>query len=247
MQREQSYIFGTHPIEQALERAPETVKRLYVIGGHNSDRLLGRAIELGIPYDRCDEQHLPRGVDRDAVHQGVVAQVAPQKLLQDYKEFIKTLEINEHTALVLLDELSDPHNVGAVIRSAAAFGVAGVLIPEHRQAPVNGTVVKVSAGTAFAVPLVSIGNVNTVLRDLKERGFWVYGLVGGGDTSMTQEQFTKPSVFVLGNEGKGLREKTEELCDFKLSIPIEECVESLNAAASAAVTFYAWRSQHPKE
>jgi 23S rRNA (guanosine2251-2'-O)-methyltransferase len=94
------------------------------------------------------------------------------------------------------------------------------------------------------VPLVSVGNVNTALRDLKERGFWVYGLVGGGDTTLTDESFTKPSVFVLGNEGAGLREKTEELCDFRLSIPIQKDVESLNAAASAAVTFYAWRSQH---
>ncbi len=117
------------------------------------------------------------------------------------------------------------------------------MIPEYRQAPVTGAVVKVSAGMAFALPLISIVNTNTVLRDLKNKGFWVYGLSGKGDTKITDERFTKPSVFVLGNEERGIREKTEELCDFRLSIPIEKKVESLNVAASAAVTFYAWKSQ----
>jgi 23S rRNA (guanosine2251-2'-O)-methyltransferase len=98
---------------------------------------------------------------------------------------------------------------------------------------------------AFALPLVQVGNVNIALRDLKEKGFWVYGLTADGDTSLPNEQFTKPSVFVLGNEGRGIREKTEELCDFKLSIPIAPDCESLNASASAAVVLYAWRSQRP--
>jgi 23S rRNA (guanosine2251-2'-O)-methyltransferase len=245
MQHEQVYIYGIHPIEEAFSRAPGAVRHLYLVSGRDGMRLEEQAKELGVPIDYCDEQHLPHGVDRNAVHQGAVALVAPQQMLVEYKAFIQDLEVTEHTALVLLDELTDPQNVGAVIRSAAAFGIAGVLVPEHRQAPVNGTVVKVSAGMAFALPLVSVGNVNTALRDLKERGFWIYGLVGGGDTRLTEESFTKPSVFVLGNEGRGLREKTEALCDFRLSIPIQPDVESLNAASSAAVTFYAWRSQHP--
>lgn len=242
---DQVYIFGTHAVAEALVRAPHAVRHLYLVGGHDMAGIRTRAQELSIPFDRCDEEHLPHGVERDIVHQGVVALIAPSKMLVSYKDFIDTLTSDSSTALVLLDELTDPHNVGAVIRSAAAFGLAGVLIPEYRQAPVTGTTVKVSAGMAFALPLVSVHNVNTTLRDLKDKGFWVYGLTGEGDTKISDEDFSKPSVFVLGNEGRGLREKTEALCDFKLSIPIDKRCESLNAAASAAVTFYAWRARHP--
>lgn len=244
--KDQTFIFGTHAVTEALTRAPHTVQHLYFVGGHESSPLRARVEELAIPFDRCDEDHLPKGVERDVVHQGVVARVTPSKILQQYRTFIEGLAITEKTALVVLNELTDPHNVGAVIRNAAAFGIAGVLIPEHRQAPITGTVVKVSAGMAFALPLVSIGNVNTTLRDLKERGFWVYGLAGDGDTKLPDEDFTKPSVFVLGNEGRGLREKTEEVCDFTLSIPIDNEVESLNVASSSAVVMYAWKSFHTK-
>ena len=140
--------------------------------------------------------------------------------------------------------MQDPHNVGAVIRSAAAFGLAGVLIPPHNQAPVTGTVVKVSAGMTFKIPMVSISNVNTTLRDLQASGFWVYGLDGDGSTSTVTEKFTRPSVFVLGNEGSGIREKTKEVCDDILSIPIHPQCESLNAAAATAIALASWSAQH---
>ncbi len=243
--RDQAYIYGKHVIDEAFVRAPHAIKRLYIVSGTTHARYREQAVALGIPVDQCDGDHLPQGVDERVNHQGLIAQVAPGKLEREYKPFIEGLTITPATSLVVLDELTDPQNVGAVIRSAAAFGIAAVLIPEYRQAQVTGTVVKVSAGMAFTVPLVQVGNVNTALRDLKERGFWIYGLVGGGDTNITKESFTKPSVFVLGNEARGLREKTEELCDFKLSIPTDAQCESLNVAASAAVVFYAWRLQYP--
>ncbi len=241
--KEQTYIYGKHPVSEALARAPQTVRHLYIVSGHGTESFAADAQRLNIPFDRCDAHHLPRGVDRNAVHQGILALVNPAKILVPYKQFMDELTVTDATALVLLDELTDPQNVGAVIRSAAAFGVAGVLVPEYRQAQITGTVVKVSAGMTFALPLVQIGNVNTAIRDLKDKGFWVYGLTMDGDTALPQEDFTKPSVFVLGNEGRGLREKTEDLCDFRLSIPIEPNVESLNAAASAAVVLYAWKTQ----
>lgn len=238
-----AYIYGKHAVSEALERAPHAVQHMYFVGKANSGKIFEKSQKLEIPYDNCDENHLPRGVYRDVNHQGYIALVTPKKILQEYKPFIETLEVTNDTALVVLNELTDPHNVGAIIRSAAAFGIKGILIPEYRQAPVTGTVVKVSAGMAFALPLISIVNTNTVLRDLKKRGFWIYGLSGKGDTKISDETFSKPSVFVLGNEERGIREKTEETCDFSLRIPIENDVESLNVSASAAVTFYAWKTQ----
>ncbi len=241
--QEPAYIYGIHAFEEALNRVPKAIRHVYFVGRFNSDKILEKVRELNIPFDRCDEEHLPRGADRNVVHQGIVALINPGKILQDYKPFIDNLEINDDTSLIILDEITDPHNVGAIIRNAAAFGVSGVLIPEHRQAQITGAVVKVSAGMAFALPLISIGNVNTVIRSLKDKGFWVYGLVAGGDTKLYEEDFAKPTVFVLGNEGRGIREKTEEICDFRVSIPIEKDVESLNVASSSAIALYAWKSK----
>jgi 23S rRNA (guanosine2251-2'-O)-methyltransferase len=202
--------------------------------------------EHAIPLKLLNLKNPPRGVSANAAHQGVVLGINPSKLTVLYKPFIKALTVNSDTALLVLGEVQDPHNVGAVIRSAAAFGLAGVLIPPHNQAPVTGTVVKVSAGMAFKIPLITIPNVNTVLRDLKADGFWVYGLEGEGTTETTHETFSRPSVFVLGNEGSGLRPKTKELCDELLSIPIHPRCESLNAAAATAVALASWSAQHPR-
>lgn len=243
-ERDQTFIYGTHAVGEALRRVPRAVRHLYAVKGCERRALEELARTHGIPFDRCDEGHLPHGFDRRVVHQGVVALVSPKQVMREYRTFMDELVVGTDVSLVVLDELTDPQNVGAIIRNAAAFGAAGVLLPEHRQAAITGTVVKVSAGMAFAVPLVSIGNVNTTLRDLKERGFWVYGLVAHGEAALAAESFTRPSVFVLGSEGEGLREKTETLCDIRLSIPIDSRCESLNVAASAAVVLYAWRAQH---
>lgn len=198
------------------------------------------ALAQGLPVRRITDEYVPAGVRRDAVHQGVFALVRGKALAQSYKDFIETVKITENTSFVLLDEITDPQNVGAIIRSSTAFGVTAVLLPIHRQAPVTGAVVKVSAGTAFRIPIVMIGNVNTTIRDLKDRGCWVYGLDAHAETTIYKESFSKPSVFVFGSEGRGVRQKTEELCDIMLSIPMAPECESLNVSNSAAVTLSTW-------
>ncbi len=238
-------IYGRHAVYEAVTRAPHAVKRVLYEAGKQDDAIKNATRAAGISIDGFPEGQAPRSIDRDAVHQGFVALVDTSKLLRDYHEFMSGLEVTPDTALVVLGEVQDPHNVGAVIRSAAAFGVSGVIMPEHRQAPLTGTVVKVSAGMAFSVPLISVGNVNQTLRDLKDRGFWTYGLEGEAKQSLGEEEFEKPSVFILGNEGTGIREKTLELCDISLRIPMHAHAESLNASASAAVALYAWSTKHP--
>jgi 23S rRNA (guanosine2251-2'-O)-methyltransferase len=243
MSQSTAYIYGIHAVNEALTHAPKSVLRVLLAPG--KDELRDKARKAHIDVQKLDPRQLPREVDKEANHQGALALVSLSGLVKPYREFIDSLEVTADTALVVLAEVQDPHNVGAVIRSAAAFGASGVLIPEHRQAPVTGTVVKVSAGTAFTLPLVSIPNVNTALRDLKERKFWTYGLSMGGDHPIADETFDAPAVFVLGGEAEGLREKTMEECDFLLTIPMHPRAESLNAAASAAVVLYAWNTQHP--
>lgn len=238
-----TYLYGKHALAEALRKKPDCIGKVFLAAQFDDNEVINLLKKHHIPFGALSK-NTERTLGDDAAHQGVIATFAPERLMVSFSEFIETCPVTPDTSLVLFDELEDPHNVGAVIRSAAAFGVAGVLIPEHRQAPITGTVVKVSVGMAFAVPLVRIGNINDTLRTLKEKGFWVYGLAMDGEP-LPQTTFDAPSVFVLGNEGKGIRAKTLELCDVKLSIPMSPRCESLNAAQAATVALYAWSVQHP--
>lgn len=238
------YIFGKHAVREVLTMRPDIVTEVHAAGDFSDTAILDAVDANRIPVKVLNLKNPPRGISSNAAHQGIVAGIESDRLMVPYKTFRETLELTNDTALLILGEVQDPHNVGAVIRSAAAFGLKGVLIPPHNQAPVTGTVVKVSAGMAFRIPLVSISNVNTTIRDLQERGAWVYGLDGQGSATTVSEQFSRPSVFVLGNEGEGLREKTREVCDQILSIPMHPRCESLNAAAATAIVLASWSAQH---
>lgn len=242
---EVGYIFGKHAVREMLQERPDVVVEIHLSDDFSEESILELVEKSKVSLKRLNLKNPPRGVSAKASHQGIVAGLLPHKLTVPYKEFRTSLKISPDTSLLILGEVQDPHNVGAVIRSAAAFGMAGVLIPPHNQAPVTGTVVKVSAGMAFRIPLVTISNVNSTIRDLQEDGFWAYGLEGEGTTSTVSEKFTRPSVFVLGNEGAGLREKTKEVCDELISIPMHPRCESLNAAAATAVVLSSWSAQHP--
>ncbi len=241
-----TYVYGKHALEEALLHKPESIKKIFLAPNINAPELLKLIKKTGVPQAKLSNTKASEKDLQSAVHQGVVGLVATEHLVKSYSEFINSIEIDNGTSLVLLDELQDPQNIGAVIRSAAAFGVSGVLIPEHNQGQVTGSVLKVSAGMAFRIPLVSIGNVNNTLTDLKKRGFWTYGLIGETKENLNNEAFSSPSVIILGNESKGIREKTRELCDIQLSIPINPKCESLNAATSLSIALYAWSSKHPE-
>jgi len=246
MEEELIYIFGKHAVEEALSHRPELIKELFIELGFTDDKIFSKLNRLArITPKVLNPKKLPGGLRNEAVHQGIIAGISVGDLMLPYKEFMQTITPTADTCFLILGEVQDPHNVGAVIRSTAAFGVTAVLIPPHNQSPVTGTVVKVSAGMAFRIPLVEIRNVNATIHDLKDHGFWIYGLAGEGATSISKESFTKPTAFVLGNEGSGLREKTRDACDTLISIPIHPRCESLNAAASAAVVLYAWNKEHP--
>ncbi len=237
------YIYGKHAVAEAVEYAPHIVKKVFIAPNFDDEKLRARVTKRNISISALKGTDL---VGENAVHQGIVASVEVDRLLLTLEDFLESLDLSKKPALALLGEVQDPHNVGAIIRSAAAMGLSGVLLPKDRTAPVTGAVVKTSAGMAFRIPLVSVGNVNQTLRILKDKGFWIYGLAGEGATSLPEEKFTEPSVFVVGNEGHGIREKTEDLCDILLKIPMHPRTESLNAAASAGIVFYKWSEQHPE-
>lgn len=237
------WIYGKHAVLEALAFRPDVVSEVFIREDVRPQVRMS-LISTVKKVSYFQGEAIPREVDRHAVHQGLIAKIDREKLVVQFDDFKNKLTITPDTALALLGEVQDPHNVGAVIRSAAALGLTAVLIPKHRQAGVTGTVVKVSVGMAFKIPLVEVANVNRALDDLKKIGFFVYGLDGEGDVLLPEEKFSKPSVFVLGNEGEGIRQKTKERCDSIVSIKMHPRCESLNASASAAVVFYAWSIQH---
>lgn len=182
------------------------------------------------------------GLDRRAQgqrHQGVIGEALAFRYAE-FSTLVAAVKERGNAALVLaLDGVTDPHNLGAVLRSAAAAGVDGVVLPERRSAAINETVIRASAGTASRVRVVRVVNLGRALDDLKEAGAWIYGLdAGPGSQNYLQEPFDRATVLVMGSEGEGLHQKIAERCDGRLVIPMPGGVESLNVSAAAAVVLF---------
>ncbi len=250
---EKVYIYGRHALKEALAHAPQAVRRVFLSPDMDDAELRALVKKADITPGALKSGEANQMVGRETAHQGVVAIMNTNALMVPFGEFMNTLTASGRkapgadTLLVLLDELTDPHNVGAIIRSAAAFGATGVLIPSHNQAPITGAVVKTSAGMVFRLPLVAIGNVNQAVDALKKAGFRSYGLVMNGATALAAEPFDAPALIIVGNEGEGIREHTLARCDVHLRIPMDSRAESLNASVSAAVTLYQWSVKHPPQ
>jgi 23S rRNA (guanosine2251-2'-O)-methyltransferase len=239
-------VYGKHALREALQNAPQVIKKVF-FSPEMSDRELRELVRnKNVPIAELKNREAGRIVGEETPHQGVIAVADLDLLMVDFDDFREKIGISNDTMLVLLDELTDPQNVGAIIRSAAAFGAAGVLMPPHNQAPLTGAVVKASAGMVFRVPVVAIGNVNRTIELLKDCGFRAYALAMQGPRTVSEEVYDAPALFIVGNEGKGIRQKTFEHCDVTLRIPMHPRCESLNASVSAAVALAAWSVRHPE-
>ncbi len=235
------YLYGKHALREALLAKPSAVQKVFLDSNAETDKEITALLKQhGLAFSSMKGDASVRSVGNDAVHQGVIAVINVEKLYTPLEEVLKFFETKTNPCFVLLDELHDPHNVGAIIRSAAAFGASAVLMPEHNQSPITGTVIKTSAGMVFRIPIVKIGNVNQTVRLLKEKRMWSYGLVMDGDTPLNKAVFDTPTLFIVGNESTGIREKTLELCDVGLTIPMSPECESLNASVAASVVLYEW-------
>jgi 23S rRNA (guanosine2251-2'-O)-methyltransferase len=240
------YLYGRGPLTEAITLGkPGLIEKIFLTPSAEADgKIIGLLQKNGLKHERVTLEEIESMTGRDATHQGVCALLDDRKIYTPLETVLLEAKNSPKRPLfVLLDELQDPHNVGAIIRSALAFGASAVLMPEHDQVQVTSTVIKTSAGTVFSMPIVRIGNVNTTLRNLKEKGFWIYGLAGEGETKLTTTAFDADTVIVIGSEGEGIRSKTLEVCDFKLAIDIDPACESLNASNAAAVAFYEWHKQ----
>lgn len=236
------HIYGRNTVEEALKDEASRIEKIFV-RNNIRDSQLSSIFDLA-SSNRIPISHVPGSKLYELVgsvnDQGVVALLSAVPY-RDFGEWIEQVDTSDYPAVLLLDEIEDPHNVGAIIRTAVAAGISAVLVPKHRQAPVNATVYKTSAGTAGKIPIVRVGNLNQSIMELKDAGFWIAGLAMGGDTPLWKLEIDRPLAFIIGNEGSGIRQKTLEHCDYHISIPMEAGVESLNASVSAALVCYEWR------
>lgn len=229
---------GPHACEEALERGELHVLRIAPTAWERCAKLRSAARERGVVIHREPMDSLDRRTQGQR-HQGVVGE-GESISFASMEDLEARLKERGNAGLVLvLDGVTDPHNFGAILRSAAAAGVDAVVFPERRSAQVNETVVRASAGTAGRIPLVRVVNLGRALDDLKAAGCWIYGLAAGSSSrDYLQESFDRPTALVLGSEGEGLHQKVAERCDGLLRIPMPGGVESLNVSAVASVMLF---------
>ena len=234
------FLIGIHAVDAALNYDAGNILELYVeTNTHNArvKELAERARELGIKPHARDRAALDR-MTGGARHQGIVANYrAPAPLAES--ELPKLAEAAGNSALFLvLDGVTDPHNLGACLRSAEAAGVAAVIVPKDRAVGITPTVRRASAGAADRVPLVAATNLARTLKTLKDAGVWLVGLVGDVDQSLYAVDFKGPMAIVLGSEGEGMRRLTREACDFLAKIPMRGGVESLNVSVATGIALF---------
>ncbi len=235
-------VVGAHPVLEAL-RSGRTIDRVLVARGAAGPRLqevidLCRAKSIALRFEpRSSLDRLAGGVS----HQGIVALGAAHHYasLEDVA--------GRAQMLVMLDGVEDPHNLGAIIRTALAAGADAVIIPERRAAGLTEAVAKSAAGALEHLPVIRAGNVNRTLEQLKQRGFWVYGLDERGNQTYDQVQYASPAVLVLGGEGKGLHQQVKRHCDEIVRIPMSGQIASLNVSVAAGVVLFEWKRRKEKQ
>jgi 23S rRNA (guanosine2251-2'-O)-methyltransferase len=233
-------LVGFHAVTARLRQRPESVRTIYVASHRHDARardLVERAKALSLELHLVDERRLD-DLARGMRHQGVVASVdaaLPHVTLADVLEHPP-----EPPLLLVLDGVTDPHNLGACLRSADAFGAHAIVVPKDRAVGVNATVAKAASGAADTVPVVTVTNLARALRELKEAGVWIVGAEAGGESLFTAD-LSGPLAWVLGAEGEGLRRLTREHCDRLVGIPTSGTVASLNVSVAAGVCLFATR------
>jgi 23S rRNA (guanosine2251-2'-O)-methyltransferase len=239
-------IVGRQPVLEALKSGTPIEKILIMFGAKGSaiERIYTLAKQRGIPVTQAAKQRF-RELGEETVTQGVAAVLSAVT----YVDVEDLLEIarrkNEPPFIVILDELEDPHNVGALIRTAECAGVHGVIVSKHRSAPLGLTVTKTSAGASMRLPIARVSNIAQALDELKRRGVWILGTAMEGDRAYYDADYSGPIAIVIGNEGRGIRRLVKEKCDVLVRIPLYGKIASLNASvAGALVLFEAVKARH---
>ena len=238
-------IYGRNPVREAF-RSGKTVEKLYLVKGEPDmqlSQIFGLAKDRKIPVSYIDHRAMEQ-LAGGGNHQGVAAQITDFEYCSVDDIIALAEERGEKLLIVLLDGITDPHNLGAIIRSAECFGAHGIVIPKHRSVSVNDTVVKVASGATEHMLVAKVTNINDTIRELKERNVWVYACDFDGKPPKCAD-FKDNTAIVVGSEGDGIKRLTKELCDDTVTIPEFGKINSLNASVAAGVVLYeAARQRH---
>ena len=232
-------IEGRNAVIEAL-RAGRAIDKIFIAKGE-TDAALGhiasKARSAGTVVVEADRRKLDY-MSRTGAHQGVIALASVKSYVSVDDILALAQEKGEAPFIIICDEISDHHNLGAIIRTAECAGAHGVIIPKRRSAGITAITEKTSAGAVEYMPVARVPNITAAIKDLKKQGVWIYGTAADGDTTLWQTDFKGPLALIIGSEGDGMGRLVSENCDFKISIPMFGKISSLNASASAAVVMY---------
>ncbi|MFK8330957.1 23S rRNA (guanosine(2251)-2'-O)-methyltransferase RlmB [Pseudomonas sp. BJa5] len=232
-------IYGVHAVEALLRHHPKRVKQIWLSEGRSEPRLQA-LLELAAQYRVAVGQAERRELDAwvEGVHQGVVAEVSPSQVWGEAM-LEELLDRTEVTPLILvLDGVTDPHNLGACLRTADAAGALAVVVPKDKSATLTPAVRKVACGAAEVIPLVAVTNLARTLEKLQQRGLWIVGTAGEAEQELYQQDLTGPTILIMGAEGKGMRRLTREHCDFLVKLPMAGSVSSLNVSVATGICLF---------
>ncbi|WP_460204766.1 23S rRNA (guanosine(2251)-2'-O)-methyltransferase RlmB [Scytonema sp. NUACC21] len=232
-------IYGRHPVLSALE-SERNLNRIWITSRLRYDprfhSLILRAKENGTIIDEVEPKRLDQ-ITVSANHQGIAAQIAPYAYL-DLTDLIERAKSVNDPVIVVAEGIEDPHNLGAIIRTAEAVGAQGMAIPQRRAVGITSTVMKVAAGALENFPVARVVNLHRALEELKAAGFWIYGTAATASEPLHSVNFSGPTVLVIGSEGEGLSILTQRYCDYLVSIPLQGKTPSLNASVAAGMALY---------
>ena len=232
-------IEGRNALTEAL-RSGRTVDKVFIASGeidHGLQRLAAQAKEAGAVVVPVDRRKLDQ-MSTSHSHQGVIALVAAREYFSVDDILEEAAQRGEAPLIVICDELSDPHNLGAILRSAECAGAHGVIIPKRRSVGLTATVAKASAGAVEYMKVAKVSNINNAIAELKEKGVWVFGTAAEGSVPMYQADLTGPAAIVVGNEGDGMSQLVRKNCDMLVHIPMKGQISSLNASVAASILLY---------
>ncbi|MEH6495372.1 MAG: 23S rRNA (guanosine(2251)-2'-O)-methyltransferase RlmB [Pseudomonas marincola] len=235
-----NWLYGDHAVMAALQNPKRKIKRL-VLSKSKSQNLDDEARDIINSFGSIEivpPDQLHALLPENAIHQGIALQANPLHAY-DIEDIPKLTENQSSTSVAVLDQVTDPHNVGAILRSAAAFGISAVIIPDRHSPPITGVLAKSASGAVETVPLIRVNNLARALDKLEEFGFWRIGMDGSAEQELDDAVKGAAKVaLILGSEGKGLRRLTAEKCDLMGKLPISSQIESLNVSNAAAIAFY---------
>lgn len=233
-------IYGVNPVLEALRSGERNFKEILIEAGRKGNgihkiELLAKSRNIGIKRESGSALENISGTNR---HQGVVAVVSQRRVIELHELIEQLYKKESKPVIVILDGIEDPGNLGAIIRSAEALGVGGIIIPKDRAVGLTPVVAKRAAGAVEYIPVVRVTNISNTIEELKEKGFWIVGVEAGTEKTCFSLSYDDPIAVVFGGEARGMRRLTREKCDYLVSIPMEGRVSSLNVSAACAIIFY---------